>query len=149
MLKKVNVDKSRPVILAAIIVVVFGVCAISAYGNAFSEKGTGYYQYPSVSGYSAVGGQELCRIPEETLKKMSDEELAQAVVDYPYLVDVFALEGSNTISDYFAGISDAYSELLSRENGMQVLSEKAEQLYDEGEEAWADALTILIEQAEL
>ncbi len=145
MLKRMNVGKVKSVVLVAIIIVVFAACAIPAYGNASSE---GYYQYPSISGYSASVGKKLCRIPEETLKEMSNEELAQAVVDYPYLVDVFALEGSDTLSDSFADISDAYNELLSRENGLQALSEKADQLYEEGEEAWADALTILIEQVE-
>ncbi len=59
--------------------------------------------------------KEACRISDVTLKKMTDEELIQATLDYPFLVDIFIY------SDYSIGVQsvckdcDALKELLSRD----------------------------------
>ena len=59
--------------------------------------------------------KEACRIPDTTLKKMTDAELIQATLDYPFLVEVFLC------CDYSIGVRsvcsdcDALKELLSRD----------------------------------
>ena len=62
-----------------------------------------------------------CRIPESLLKHMSDEQLIEATLDFPFVIDAFVF------SSYEQGVkaveeeSDAYAELISRESALESL----------------------------
>lgn len=86
------------------------------------------YRYPVRPGTPAWSQlsdhQEMvdaCMIPEKILAEMTTEELAQTVLAYPLLVDLFAYSDSNigvaTISAHFNGLN----ELAARENSAAVL----------------------------
>lgn len=64
---------------------------------------------------------EVCRIPQEVLKSMTDEQLVQAIADYPLIYDVFFFSDVKQGVEYFAKTCDAYSELLKREGAKDVL----------------------------
>ncbi len=65
--------------------------------------------------------KDACRISDKILKKMTDEELIRATLDYPFLVDVFIY------SDFSVGVQsvcndcDALKELLSRDTAKDSL----------------------------
>lgn len=75
---------------------------------------------------------EACRIPEDELDKMSDEELVQAVNDYPFLLDLLAVDSTsnNEWANIFASRCDAFENLRSREKGAVTLSAFIEEKYN-------------------
>lgn len=71
---------------------------------------------------SVLSKVEMLKIPQNVLDAMSDEQLIQAIADYPYLVDIYvygssAAEGIETASGYFS----ALKELLSRDSAKESL----------------------------
>ena len=77
---------------------------------------------PEWFSYTVLEKVEMLRIPEETLSRMTDEALVQAIVEYPYLVDL-GLYG--TIEDGVSvcrGYFSALDELLKRESGRNALA---------------------------
>lgn len=87
----------------------------------------GNYEYaitPDDSEWSELGSVEAkieaCRIPEEILKSMTAEQLLQAVLDFPFIYDIFAYDSLADGVEQLAEISDAYAELLSRDNAKTV-----------------------------
>lgn len=70
---------------------------------------------------------EACRIEEDTLQNMTDEELIQAVINHPFLVDLFAYSSKETATTEFAKICDAYAELINRNTGKNSLMNFVEQ----------------------
>lgn len=62
-----------------------------------------------------------CAIDEEILRNLTDEELVQAILDYPFIIDLWLVD------DYRIGVqsvcknSDAFRELLSRDNAKDIL----------------------------
>ena len=137
----------RYTILLILTAAVFGVCGILTYMNASAPESIGYYEYPDVSDLYDSQGVKKCRIPEETLEQMTDEELAQAVADYPYLTFVLLSSSSESMSETFAEDCNAYKELLTRKKGLQALSDKADELLEAGEDSIADCLFLLLEYA--
>ena len=67
--------------------------------------------------------QESCEVTIEEVANMSTEALVETVINYPYLVDIFAFntinEGIEWVSMYFPGLP----ELLSREDAVEELQE--------------------------
>lgn len=72
----------------------------------------------------------VCRIPDETLNRMTDEALAQAVADFPLLIDVEVAHSTAYGVEWLAENSDAYGELLTRPDAKNVLIEQIKKLYD-------------------
>lgn len=74
---------------------------------------------------------QSCQIPEEELKKMSTEELIESVLEYPFLMDIYAYDslqvGFESVVEKFNGLSellqrdDAAVKLLSRYKGIVVV----------------------------
>ncbi len=64
---------------------------------------------------------EACRIPQEVLKSLSDEQLVQAIIDYPLIYDVFFFSDVNKGVAHLAKTCDAFAELLERETAKDVL----------------------------
>ena len=100
------------------------------------EKHTGidgYYVYPE----KPIGGGKYYAIPKQTLTAMTDEQLAQAIIDFPrydlagvlFLGPTLPKEGE--IADRFREECDAYAELIQRgEFGVDALCKKIEETID-------------------
>ncbi len=71
-----------------------------------------------------------CRIPTDILKKMTDEQLIQAIFDYPFVYDVFVYSSIEMGVQSLAETCDAYAELITRNSArdalIQVASEQSE-----------------------
>lgn len=93
----------------------------------------GYYEYPDTTGMHAKEMLEACRIPQNLLDVMSEEALAQAIVEFPLLLDVNLSSQYIPDLDFFAKECDAYKELLTRENGKEALYAKAKELEESGD----------------
>lgn len=115
-------------IAAAVILVLF----LGSNGIVYASTGKtwmGYLIKPGTEEWVKLGTvqnkREACRIPEETLKQMSNDELIEAVLEYPFLVDiyVFGMEGEpvrTAAKSVYEGC-DALRELLSRRDGEEAL----------------------------
>lgn len=68
-----------------------------------------------------------CRIPEEQLGIMSNDELIQAILDFPFLCDIFLYSSIEEGVRALEKISDAYVELLSREDSKDSIMNFVEQ----------------------
>ena len=86
------------------------------------------YEYPIVPGddkwleLETVNDKiEVCRIPQETLENMTDQALIQAVLDYPFICDVFAYDEQDLAIRSLEKNCDAYSELIRRDSGKDSL----------------------------
>ncbi len=64
---------------------------------------------------------KACKIPQEVLENMSDEQLVQAIIDYPLIYDVFFFSDVSMGVDHFSKTCDAYAELLKRQNAKDIL----------------------------
>ena len=115
-------------IAAAVILVLF----LGSNGIVYASTGKtwmGYLIKPGTEEWMKLGTVEnkveACRIPEETLKQMSNDELIEAVLDYPFLVNLF-LSGRPgepsriAVKNVYEGC-DALRELLSRRDGEEAL----------------------------
>ena len=65
----------------------------------------------------------VCRIPQETLDAMTTEQVVEAALDYPLLINLFAYETPEEGLDALVDESDAFRELMTRE-------ERGEKLLD-------------------
>lgn len=88
----------------------------------------GYYVYPEVDLLSPSIIIAKSRIPQKTLAIMSDEQLAQAVADFPLLLDVLLSSTIPPDVSFFVEESDAYKELVARENGKEALLAKVKEI---------------------
>ena len=90
---------------------------------------------------------KACQIPEEILKSLTTEQLIETVLNYPFLMDIYAYnthqEGFDSVLKSFNGMSellqrnDAATKLLAKYKSMQVLTdstkitpENSSQVYD-------------------
>ena len=94
---------------------------------------------------------ETCRIPKRIVKNMSDEQLIQAVIDFPFIHEVFLYDYIETGVKSLENVSDAYKELISRESAlnslMNYVSTNVPRLSDEitaEQELINDALALII-----
>lgn len=77
-----------------------------------------YYEYPT----EQINSSALI-IPDETLKKMSDEALVKAIAEYPYLMEYSlssSAQGSDRIESFITSCS-ALQELLTRDTARESL----------------------------
>ena len=113
-----------------------------------------YYEYPITpedSEWKELGTVaekiEACRIPIDTLEQMTEEELVQAILDFPFLTDLFVSAVLPPSLDFFGDECDAYKELLERENGKEALMEKLKEFPKDGSvetQYQGDALRVLL-----
>ena len=101
-----------------------------------SEKETfeGYYEYPTEGVSNAQELYKKCRIEQKILDSMSVEQLAQATVDYPLLMDVLAYSDMKSKAETYAKQCDAYKELITRSGAKRALKVKVAELKDSGDE---------------
>jgi hypothetical protein len=122
--------RGRTVILA-----VFGVCAAVAVAVAAAvatddaaELGGGVehpYAYPVLTQDDLAGSPaaniERLRIPDDVLDGMSSADLAWAVLDFPYLGNVYASSQIDGGTDFLRDQCDALDALLERDDAVEAL----------------------------
>lgn len=120
------------------------------------DEPIGVYEYPVTSEdaeWNSLGSVsekiEVCRIPNDELESMSDEQLVQAVLDFPFLYDIFAAPNFEVGVSSLEEISDAYYELIGRESAKDALYAALLQLGEDADlsvedEIKMDALAVLI-----
>lgn len=59
---------------------------------------------------------DACRIPDDTLKTLSDNSLVKAIADFPFLVDLYVLDDISDAVEFFPQECDAYKEVLDRQD---------------------------------
>ena len=97
------------------------------FKSAYSE-GNGYPNADTYEDWDELDVSEkieLCRIPKDTLKAMSDEQLIEAVFAFPF-ADIFVYDHWDFGVKVLEDTSDAYAELLSRKKGLESLIKYAE-----------------------
>lgn len=116
----------------AIVAVVVVALFLGSNGIVYASTGRtwmGYLIKPGTEEWVKLGTvqnkREACRIPEETLKRMTNDELIEAIMEYPFLVDIylFGPEGEplRTAAQSVYEGCDALRELLSRRDGAEAL----------------------------
>ncbi len=136
-MKKKILQSFSIVILISIVILFIGI------GNGKDASGfEGYYEYPDTKGMSDLLIFSKCRIPEDTLKVMTDEQLVQAVLDFPRLMNI----RFSPIADYdlesLKRNSDAYNELISRAGAKDALFTRFKQLRDNEERTDDETMTL-------
>ncbi len=69
---------------------------------------------------------DACRISSEVLNKMTTEEIVNAVLDYPLLINIYAYDSYEDGLKSLAKDSDAFKELLRRPDASEKLLNKLE-----------------------
>lgn len=69
---------------------------------------------------------DACSISDTELNKMTTEELLDAVLNYPLIVDIYLFNSYNEGLQVLANESDAYGAFLKREDAANVLIKKIE-----------------------
>lgn len=139
--------------LAAVVVIGAGV-AIGVSAISGEREKLEIYTYPITpddpewANYNHAELVSMLQIPEDILDNMTDAELVESVLDYPYIGDVMAYStvelGMRVVSEHFNGLK----ELLNRPGTGKILIEKyrqsptEEELHKEEDsdilfEAWA------------
>lgn len=98
-------------------------CDISVW---LSEDGNYVYPLtPNDPGWKEMGDYmdkvKACKIPQKVLENLSDEQLMQAIIDYPLIYDVFFFSDVNKGVEHLEKTCDAFAELLKREGAKDVL----------------------------
>lgn len=86
------------------------------------------YEYPAQPGteeWSALDGRsekaEACQIPEEILENMTTEALVYTVLNYPFMIDIYAY-------NYYSEEGDSYllamESIATEFNGLQELKQR-------------------------
>ena len=125
--KKVPLMKKLAIAAAVILVLFFG-----SNGIVYASSGKtwmGYLIKPGTEEWMKLGTEEnkveACRIPKETLKQMSNDELIEAILDFPFLVKIYIFgpqsEAVYRVAEDLYEDCDALRELLSRPDGEEDL----------------------------
>lgn len=135
---------------AVSVVCIFLTCVLVCSCSSKKETFVGYYEYPADDLMKETTLIKVCRIPEDILETMSEEQLAQAVADFPLLSQVAYSSSKHGGAEYLAEISDAYRELLERKNAKETLIEKIKELKENPDYAdmEVDLLIMLVKQEE-
>lgn len=67
-------------------------------------------------------------LPEELVDSLSTEDLAEWALTYPFLVDLFLFDSASAAMDYFSRTSYLFRSLFAREDVIEVLLNKYDDL---------------------
>ena len=117
--------KTRKFLLLILLVCV---TAVLSY-QAASWKSDQAFLYPDIAGVSSSIGKRRCRVSEEEAQNMTTRALVETVMTYPNLVDMYAFDYPDL---WFRSARELpmFQELLSREDGLEVLKKEAEKVKD-------------------
>jgi len=147
--------KSIQVLLGLFIVVSLLVGNVCADSQAHNESPI-YPVLPGSEEWNELGTVEnkieACRIPADILASMSDNELVQAIIDYPFVIDVFLVDDYRDAVDSLIANCDALNELLNRGTAKEAILGVLNQRYQYAdangcsglEELQNDALCIIV-----
>lgn len=110
-------------------------------GIFYSYKG--YYEYPVEDNMSAGDIIKACRIDEEILKTMSTEQVCQAIADFPMLSIVFLSSSQLCDTSSLIKKSDAYAELLEREDAKDEFISKIREIETTEDSTLAEILKMI------
>lgn len=121
-----NIGKNLALLLACIITLsVFGLPVLA------KDVDNTKFHYPittdDVRWSEFESKQEMvdaCKIPDEILSKMTSEELVDAVLDYPLIVNLHLYDNYDLGIDAIAKESDAFRELLTRPDAGTMLAKR-------------------------
>ncbi len=109
-----------------------------------------YYEYGESESHFSIASDLVrqYRIAQEELDAMTNEELAQAVADYPLLTTSTGISavtggGSSTLRQN----CDAYNELLQRDGGIIALLDKEAQVIGSRDDMLSEELGRLLKDA--
>ena len=92
------------------------------------------YQYPLTAGTDEWGALmnhaekvDLCQIPEDILSLMTTEALAETVLSYPLLLDMYVWDSTTTGYKVIAATFNGLAELERRPDGLSTLKELSQQ----------------------
>lgn len=113
-------------------VLVFSCVGIGIRQIAQAKK-TAYTVYPGNSEWNNLGDVEskvaACRIPEEDLREMTDDDLVEAILEYPFLLDLFTADDVRSCVKWQEENCDALRELIRRGTATELLLAKVKELY--------------------
>ncbi len=93
--------------------------------SAATWKSDKAFVYPDIRTFnSSNAGKRACRVPEEVAKNMTTRALAETVVTYPYLVDMYAFDSIDLWFQGFKGLP-MVAELCARPDCLAVLRDEA------------------------
>ena len=124
----------KKMICVLILLAMSGICFTSVAADTEDSGKQEHYVYPidvtsdNWFDYTVLEKNEMLRINDETLGKMTDENLVYAIADYPYLVDYLAY-GEDVLR--FSKYCSAMGELLSRETCADSLKKYSRQIIEE------------------
>ncbi len=100
---------------------------IAPFRHTAADEATYYPINPNTPEWSALQTSDeliaACRISEDALKNMTTEEVVNAVLSFPLLIDLYAYNDLDTALEHLSTISDAYRELLTRDDAAHILSQ--------------------------
>ena len=109
------------VIVSLVVVVAIGTCL---FLNSRSKKSVSE-SIPTESSSKKSGTVDQSKnrfhISQEELDKMTDEELLQAVIDYPYLIDIFLTDHPEKAVESLKENCDALKELIARGTAVETI----------------------------
>ena len=70
---------------------------------------------------------DLCQIPEDILSLMTTEALAETVLSYPLLLDMYVWDSTTTGYKVIAATFNGLAELERRPDGLSTLKELSQQ----------------------
>lgn len=71
---------------------------------------------------------EICNMPQDLLQKCSTNELADLVLEYPFLIDVLAFNSCDLAISHLADISNICEEFFTRDDAISILLDKYAEL---------------------
>lgn len=102
-------------LLATMLLVISSICCITlpSFATNETDSARSSFVYPTPAELALCTTRDeqraLCQIPESILENMSSEELVDAILNYPYLMDI------NAYNDYQIG----YQSVRQEFNGLQ------------------------------
>lgn len=97
----------------------------------------GHYEYPFTpedeewAELSLGEKRKACSIAQNVLDSMTDEQLAQAILEFPFLCDINLYGTKEYAATVIAQTSDAYAELLKRGTGKDALISKMKEIAED------------------
>lgn len=138
-MKKFNLRQIKPFLSLTLAVILFFsltnplLVVASAASSKDEWKTNNGYEYPLTPADSAWASLsyseqlDACDMPVDMLSNCSTEELADLVLEYPFLIDILAFDNADLAIKHFIDSSNICAEFFSRDNITDVLIMK----YDE------------------
>lgn len=109
------------VIVSLVVVVAIGTCLFLNSRSKKSGAESIPAETPMENPETVDQSKDRFHISQEELDKMTDEELLQAVIDYPYLIDIFLTDHPEDAVPSLKENCDALKELVARGTAVETI----------------------------